>query len=184
MLTKKQIKIIMVLLDNEGHANWNIAKLLKTKPGSLSQVLDDLVEMGIIEKGSARLSERQHKKKGKYPEFPYYLKINIETIQLIIRKLLETNLKDTWFIFKIIGTSKYLRLLREKYSDVDFAIEHELDRSSIFKDKFYDAFRAGNMILEEAPVSTSYQMKSDPEKEIENWYNSEYVRHKFDVYHT
>jgi len=166
MLTKTQVKVIMILLDDGGHAGWDIAKQLgeKKEESNLSPILKKLESMGIIYQGEPRKSRKQQKRSGDYKEFPYYLKMSLETIKNVIRELIETNLRETWFIFKIIAGSNYLASMREKFEDdIDIAIEDELRKSPIFSDDFYKSLLKGSVHFEEA--------LPDPEKdEIRSWW--------------
>ena len=40
MITKTQVKIILILLDNAGHAEWEIAELLGKEDSNLNHKLD------------------------------------------------------------------------------------------------------------------------------------------------
>ena len=170
MLTKTQVKVILILLDNKGHAGWELAEYLGKEDSNLNPILKDLKDMGIVYQGKSRLSKKQHKKEGDYREIPYYLKMNIEAIKIIIQEIIKTNLKETWFIFRIIGASKYLVSMRTKFTDnVDTTIYGELRKSPIFSDDFYNNFMNQNkgMHFCQAPI--------DPEEnEIEYWYYSNY----------
>ena len=44
MLTKDQVKIILILLDNAGHAEWEIAQMLGKEDGNLNPLLKELTE--------------------------------------------------------------------------------------------------------------------------------------------
>jgi predicted transcriptional regulator len=165
MLTKSQVKVILLLLDNRGHAEWELAGRLKMQASNLNPLLKELEDdLKIIYKGRSRLSKRPHIKNGDYREFPYYLNKNLETIKAIIKNLVEANLRESWFIFKIIGSSKYLESMRMKFKeDVDVVIEGELLKSPIFSDSDYLSLIQGRLhFLELAP---------DPEEdEIRYWY--------------
>jgi predicted transcriptional regulator len=167
MLTKTQVKIILILLDNAGHAEWEIAELLGREDSNLNRLLKELAKMKIIYRGKPRLSKREHKKKGDYNEIPYYLEKDLETIKYMIREIIQTNLLETWFIFKIIRESKYLEVLNRKFkAEVDAAIGYELQfHPSIFQDTFYKNLinHGQGLCLSARPL--------DPEKdEIQCWY--------------
>jgi DNA-binding MarR family transcriptional regulator len=59
MLTKSQVKVILILLDNEGHAEWELAKVLEMKESNLNPILKDLERMRIIYQGETRASGNQ-----------------------------------------------------------------------------------------------------------------------------
>ena len=66
MLTKTQVKIILILLDNKGHAGWELAEYLGMEDSNLNPKLKELKKIGVIYKGESRLSKRKHKKNGNF----------------------------------------------------------------------------------------------------------------------
>lgn len=80
MLTITQIKVIIILLDNEGHAGWELAEFLEKEESNLNRILKKLKEKGIICLGEARRSRRTLRREGDYREEPYYLSNNLERI--------------------------------------------------------------------------------------------------------
>ena len=64
MLTKTQVKVILILLDNQGHAGWELAEYLEIEDSNLNPILKNLEKMEIIYKENLRLSRKQHKNKG------------------------------------------------------------------------------------------------------------------------
>jgi hypothetical protein len=170
MLSKTQIKVVLILLDNEGHASWELAQYLKRRASNLHPVLKNLIVRGIIEKGESRIQNREHKRNTEYTEKPYFLKMNLETIRVIVRELVETNLKDTWFIFNIIGASAYYRMLKEKFKETDDVIKEELRKSLTLSENYYMSILNQDVRFEES--------LPDPIKEeIRYWYNS-YIKKK------
>lgn len=127
----KQIKIILILLDDAGHAGWEIAKHLKMGDSNLHPILKGLESKGIIFQGEARKSGKEQKRKGDYKEFPYYITKNIDTIIIIINEATKSKkIFDARFILGILKQSKYLKVMREKFKeDVDRAIVEELQKS-------------------------------------------------------
>lgn len=179
MLTKDQVKIILILLDNAGHAEWEIAELLGKEDGNLNPLLKELTKMKIIYKGKPRFSKREHKRKGNYNELPYYLKKDLEALKKIIRDVIESKRTETWFIFSIIRNSRYLESLREKFTyEADLAIQYELRQDRIFFDTFYGNLAKQGMSLEPTPVDgnvcLSPGIKKEEKGEIEEWYDSFY----------
>jgi predicted transcriptional regulator len=170
MLTKTQIKIILILLDNRGHAGWEIAEYLEKEDSNLNPILKDLENKKIIYKGKSRISKKQHKKEGDYWEIPYYLEMKLETIKIIIQNIIETNLKETWFIFLTIGDSQYLRSVKTEFKEdvVDMAIDEELRKSPVFSDNHYKELLQHQLHFNLLPP--------DPKKdEIRYWYYSKYL---------
>jgi len=72
MLNKTQVKIILILLDNKGHPEWELAEHLNIADSNLNPVLKKLEDMKSICIGSITLSHRQHARKGIYGAIPYF----------------------------------------------------------------------------------------------------------------
>lgn len=131
MLTKTQVKVILILLDKRGHAGWELAQYLEMNDSNLNPILKDLEQMGIISKGKSRLSKRQHKKKGDYREYPYYLSTNLDDFKSLIREVAKSSHPyDTGFVLAIIEKSKYIKIMKEKFKD---------DIKTIIKDELYNS---------------------------------------------
>ena len=140
MLTKTQVKVILILLDNKGHAGWELAEHLGMADSNLNPLLRDLEMKNIILKGNFRLSRRKHDKKGIYAEFPYYLSNSLDNFQIIIREIAESDKPyDTGFLLEIIDNSKYLKTMREQFKeDLYTIIKEELSKSkSPYSDPFF-----------------------------------------------
>lgn len=102
MLTEKQFKVLMILFDNKGHAEWELAKDLKMEESNLNPFLKRLVKKKFIIQGPPRKSEKpRHRKEGDYKEFPYYLTNDLEILGIIIREMAVTNrVFNTGFPFR------------------------------------------------------------------------------------
>jgi predicted transcriptional regulator len=70
MLTETQVKIILILLDNKGHAEWELASILEMEDSNLNPILKKLMSMGILCQGEARKSRKIRERKGDYRVFP------------------------------------------------------------------------------------------------------------------
>ncbi|HQF17464.1 MAG TPA: hypothetical protein PLI05_10405 [Methanotrichaceae archaeon] len=119
MLTKTQAKIILVLLDNEGHAGWELARILEMEDSNLHPILKKLERMKIIYKGEIRKSRNtQAKKPSERFEFPYYLSNNLDDLRIIIKELVNTDkIYDAGFILGILRESKYIETMQEQYKE-------------------------------------------------------------------
>jgi len=118
MLTETQVKVILILLDNEGHAGWELANILEMSNSNLNPILKKLEQIGIICQGDARRStqERKKHKEGDYKEFPYYLSNNLDNIKTMIKELIKSDrILDTGFVLEIIKKSKYIKSMRRKF---------------------------------------------------------------------
>jgi hypothetical protein len=103
MLTQTQLKVILLLLDNKGHAGWELAKYLDVEDSNLNPILKDMERLGIIYQGEPRKSTRKHKKDGEYKEFPYYLCNNLDDFKALMVEITKTKrLYETSFILDIV----------------------------------------------------------------------------------
>jgi hypothetical protein len=123
MLTETQLKIILILLDNNGHAEWELAAIMKMKTSNLNPILKKLEDLKIIYQGDRRDSQNKRKRhqKGDYKEIPYYLTNDLEYIKVMIREIIESNLiLDTGFVLEVIKKSAYIKEMAKKFGS-DFA---------------------------------------------------------------
>ena len=131
MLTETQVKVILILLDDIGHSERNLAKHLKMSDSNLSPILKKLMKVGIISRGEARKSTNEHKKGGEYNEFPYYLPKDLNALKTVIREIAGSKLiYDTGFILELFRVSKYKEAMVEKFKeDVNKSTLEELRKS-------------------------------------------------------
>ncbi|MCJ7442990.1 MAG: MarR family transcriptional regulator [Methanotrichaceae archaeon] len=124
MLTETQYKILLILLDNKGHAGWELARDLNMEESNLNPLLKKLERRKFIFQGLPRKSnrpkksERLKKREGDYKEFPYYLSKDLQILGAIIKEMVVTNtIYDIGFPFYIIRTSKYIRSMRDLFKN-------------------------------------------------------------------
>jgi hypothetical protein len=128
MLTQTQVKVILILFDDEGHAEWELANWLKMATSNLNRILKKLVKLQIIFQGEPRIVREQVGKIGDYKEFPYYLSNNLEGLRIMIREIVQSDrVLDTGFILTIIKKCKYIKSMRKKFkTDINKTIADEL----------------------------------------------------------
>lgn len=115
-MTETQVKVVLILLDDKGHAEWEVAKYLEVEDSNLNPSLKKLVQMKMIHQGEARISKKQKKKNGDFKEFPYYLNNNLDDLKAIVRKIAECKKAyDAGFVLRIFETSKYIKNMRKKF---------------------------------------------------------------------
>jgi predicted transcriptional regulator len=131
MLTETQVKIILILLDNKGHAEWELASILEMEDSNLNPILKKLMSMGILCQGEARKSRKIRERKGDYKEFPYYLSNNIDNFKTTLNEIVQSDkILDTGFVLAVIKRTKYLKSLKKKFGeDVTKTISDELRKS-------------------------------------------------------
>jgi predicted transcriptional regulator len=141
MLTKTQVKIILMLLDTKGHAQWQLAESLDMEASNLNPILKELVKMKLISKGKVRSSRRPHENEGIYAEIPYYLSKDLEIFKTMIREIAESDKPyDTGFLLEIIDNSKYLQEMKKQFNeDLNKIVNEELSKSdSPYSDPFFE----------------------------------------------
>ena len=118
MLTETEVKIVLILADNEGHAEWELAGILGMETSNLNPILKSLRSKSIVFKGPARQSKRERKlhKAGDYQETPYYLSNNIDDIKTLVRELIQSDrVLDVGFSLGVIKRSAYLKSMSERF---------------------------------------------------------------------
>ena len=58
MFSESQVKVILMLLDENGHAGWDLAEHIEVKESNLNPVLKKLEKMGIISNDEVRDSTK------------------------------------------------------------------------------------------------------------------------------
>ena len=118
MLTEPQFKVLMILLDNKGHAGWQLAEDLEMKVSNLNPYLKDLEKRKFVIQGPPRKSMKPKKREGDYKEYPYYLNKDLGILGSIIKEMIVTNrLYDIGFPFRIIETSNYIKLMKDMFKE-------------------------------------------------------------------
>jgi hypothetical protein len=167
-LTETQVKVILLLLDNKGHASWELAEWLNMKDSNLSPLLKDLrVSRKIIRRGRSRLSKRKPNNKGEYREYPYYLTDDITVFKALIKMVAAAGRPyDAGFLFAIIRNSKYLKVMMEKFKDEIIEIMRKefglVDKSPIYDDIFVQKI--------EPELETEVFCELAPPSAIQLWY--------------
>jgi len=173
MLTKTQVKVILILLDNEGHAEWELARILEIEESNLNPILKNLEKMEIIHRGQIRISKNRWARKGEYVEYPYYLCDSLSELKTMIREIVKTNKGyDAGFLLGIIRESKYIEFMEEKFKDDLKKIIMEELRNSYppLKDPFFVK------VIEPSINVENIAMPCPSRSEIEEWY-SYYTMH-------
>lgn len=168
MLTGKQVKVILILLDNKGHAEWELAEYLKMEDSNLNPILKKLEGMKIICQGAARKSRKQQKKKeGDYKEFPYYLADSIDALKTLVGEIVHPNpVYESWFVFDIFRRSNYLESMRQKFKD-------DVDRSIVaVLRKKYPAYKNGFLKI---LLDINSSLGLEPPVEPEHYHNQEVI---------
>ena len=157
MFSESQVKVILILRDNNGHAGWELAEHIEMNESNLNPVLKKLEKMGIISNDKVRDStkpisqirikskdseyRRSKTRSGEYKEHPYYLNKSLEALRIIIRELKGKKYPhiDAGFILNIILRSKYLEaLMREFGVNVNKCATEEINKDFPFtNNEFY-----------------------------------------------
>jgi hypothetical protein len=119
MLTEAQYKVLMILLDDQGHPGWELAATLGMEESNLNPLLKRLEKMNFIFQGPPgksnrpKKSEKIKKREGDYKEIPYFLKKDLNILGSIIKEMVVTNERyDIGFPYQIIRASNYMRSMR------------------------------------------------------------------------
>lgn len=171
MLSKTRVKVILILLDDKGHTGWELAESLEMEDSNLNPILKDLEERNIIYKGTIRLSRREHENKGIYSEIPYYLSQDLDNFRTLIREIAATRRPyDTGFLLEIIDNSKYLKVMKEQFTEeIKTIINDELSKNDPFSDPFFDKLIKPEL-QEELFCNLERKMEIDTVSDIRVWH--------------
>ncbi len=131
MVTLTHERIILILLDDEGHAEWELAEHLRMMDSNLNPVLKKLRRMGVIYRGEARRSGKKARRNGEYSESPYYLTRSLDALRTIIKEASECrNCYDIGFFLQAFKNSNYIKNMLDDFGeDVFKSMEEELLKS-------------------------------------------------------
>ena len=190
--------MLLILLDEKGHAEWELAKNLEIKDSNLNPILNKLQELNVIYqeiRPSSREKNAKTKKEKKYKEFPYYIRKNLESLKTIIGEIKSTKSPkkiDPGFFIGILMTSNYAKKMEDEFGkDFYKTITQELVETYEFcKDNFFEKIVSSSFY--DKPISrrvitvhkeptilepTSYRPSAVLESllrpsEIERWYQA------------
>lgn len=131
MVTLTQERIILILLDEEGHAEWELAERLGMRDSNLNPVLKGLRRIGVIYRGEPRRSGKRGRRNGEYSESPYYLARSLDSLRMIIKEASECkNCYDIGFFLQAFKNSNYIKkMINDFGEDVFKGMEEELLKS-------------------------------------------------------
>lgn len=90
-----QIEILMVLADDEGHAQWEISERTGIERSNINTIVKELIEDNIIFMGNPRKTTNPKSKRPRSKEFPLYIIKTLEayrTILINIHNRIEENI--------------------------------------------------------------------------------------------
>jgi hypothetical protein len=157
-LTSLQFEILNILLDNHGHANWELAIILDRDEGNLSKVLKSLLESNLICKGSRRDSTNSKTKGKRYSEDPYYIIKSLRVFSLMLGHIIEKSLEAS--IETFLSTNYINELIKKE----DFLSIHEILKAKLDDEHIRDL--ALSALLNQPATIEAY--KSIP-KWVEDW---------------
>jgi predicted transcriptional regulator len=188
MLTGTQVKVLLILLDDKGHAGWELAKYLQMENSNLNPILKKLESMGIIYQGEARKSRKPEKRKGDYKEFPYYLCNKLKGLKIMIQEIASgTKVWDTGFILQMTIKSNYIKSMRKEFrEDLIKTIADELKENyppyvdprfkSLLQFLLENGLRAPFLEKDlEESVAVECRMETPMHSDLELWYHN-YLR--------
>ena len=185
MLTKTQIKVILILMDDKGHPEWDIAETINMERSNLHKLLKELDSIGVIKQGEKRdttrdrrravtpsikwisTEKRKKAKQGKYQEVPYFLPKNLENLRIIIRELAKASrLFETFFILESFENSEYIKTMKVLYGEeVNEIVESEIHATyPPYSDPFFANIIAPQLVESpwhciETPESFLFQLE-------------------------
>lgn len=172
MLTKTKIKVILVLMDNKGHAEWELARILEMEESNLNPILYELESMAIIykKKEGRPSTNKLAGKTGRRLEYPYYLSNQLDDFKYILESIINSKkLYDAGFLFRILVASKYFKSMQKQYSDLKMIMMDVLRNNyPPFSDPFFINIIEPELdLLLERNLDRCLPLPS----EIEKWYS-------------
>lgn len=161
MFSDTELDILAILLDEEGHALWNIAEILNKEPSNLAHVLRRLEKREIIYRGKPRTTTKDHKtrRSQNYKEFPYYINNDLVTFDTIIDQLADHLLRgindpttakedlcvelfNSTYIKDMIGTHResVLKRLKTVTDRADLRLDDFLERCHQEHKKYLESY--------------------------------------------
>lgn len=127
--TPFQIKIVMLLLDEKGHALWELNTLLgrtENKRGDLLEIIKKLQNKSIVLKGETRKTTNPKSSRPNMLEIPYYLNKDPAVFDSIMEKLIKDNDKND--LLKKFLKSEYTNFVikEQSFSGVHKIIKNQL----------------------------------------------------------
>ena len=102
------MRILSLLSDGKGHANWEIAEYLNKEKGNTNKKLNKMKSDGLIEIRDSRPTTKPGSSRPNQREFPYYISKGLRTFDNIIDLAIEsdsTDLRDLILDSEYMNTS-------------------------------------------------------------------------------
>ncbi|NMB84763.1 MAG: MarR family transcriptional regulator [Methanothrix sp.] len=159
-LSYTQIEILRILLDDEGHAGWELAERLRKKESNLNPIIKVLERKGIIYQGKTRksrkLKEIQGKrryKEGDYKEFPYHIVRSIKVLDILLSEFsdfsCDADLARAKTLMDELLNSKYLQIMRDTSNE----------EVNIYMDAYYVDFLDHIAEYDETTINVTNKIK-------------------------
>ena len=121
---EQDIEIFLLLSDDEGHANWEIANRLKKEKGNINKKLKKWVQDKVIFTGDNRDTRNPQSSRPKQQERPYYLVRSTENLDRMMILFEEMDNKE--LMERILNSKFTSNLLKEVGFPVIFSIVEKL----------------------------------------------------------
>jgi hypothetical protein len=125
--TVDRAKVLAILSDDEGHANWELSEKLEEDTGNMSKQLQSMEKDELISKGPSRDTTNPKSKNRKYREDPFYIKKDDRVYSSFVDYVVKEDLKDDLTMF--LRSNSMKKIIAEK----GFLFAHEL-----IKDHLHD----------------------------------------------
>jgi predicted transcriptional regulator len=149
MLTKVQIKTILILMDNEGHAEVEIADILDMERSNLNPKIKKLEKQGIIRACEERPSRKAKEKNKEYKEKPWFLSNNLDGLKHLIEEVAKLKrVFEAFFVLEIIENSRYIESMVKRFGeDVNKAVNLVLNEYyPAYSDLFFNNIIRPNLV--------------------------------------
>lgn len=192
MFSKTQVKVLLILLDERGHPEWELAKILEMKESNLNPILNKLQDLDVIYqemRKSSRKNDERTKEDRKYKEYPYYISKKLESLGTIIKEIKSTKSPkkiDPGFFIWVLSVSNYAKTMKNvfgKKSFINTIIDGLAETYDFYKDKIFEGLVSSTLDIDMISPDTNFEKLLKNEftaqrsrlyqpSEIEIWYRS------------
>jgi hypothetical protein len=182
---KNELSILLLLADEKGHCNEELAHILMKDEDNTKKDLEELVEANVICRGGYTKTSNPFSSHPNQPVIPYYLVKNIEIFESIVRPLSE--IRKTGITFERGGSNKFhksdfvnpARMAYKLHSAEDafskYAYSKFSDRTKrLFNKYFAEKYKRKDEIIEDIRSALTKELNNLIEND--NLYDGERIK--------
>jgi len=110
--TVDRARVLAILADDKGHANWDLCQKLGKDRGNMSRELRVMVEGELIYEGPTRYTTNPKSKNRQYPERPFYIREDNRVYTSFVDFILGENLREV--LIEFLRSNHMKKIIAEK----------------------------------------------------------------------